>query len=67
MKAKTLSGCGSSPAPKSWTEIPEIAAARPARFGVEISLQKIDGLNICVWMIGWGGEWQVFSEYFRVW
>lgn len=66
MRAKNLKNLGSSPAPKEWAEIQEIKEQRPKKLGVEISLQKLDGHNICVWMIGWGGQWTKSSDYFFI-
>lgn len=66
MKVKNLYHINSSPAPKEWKEIPEIKKQYPTQRNVEISLQKLDGLNICYWMIGKGGIWNPASEFFYV-
>ncbi|MDD4970702.1 MAG: hypothetical protein PHT07_14845 [Paludibacter sp.] len=66
MKATNLSNRGSSRAPDEWKEIPEIKAAKPVTINREISLQKLDGFNICVWMTGWGGSWVPNSDLFHV-
>ena len=66
MKATNLTHFSSSTAPKEWKEIPCVKEARPSVLGVEISLQKIDKMNICLWMVGWGGVWKPASDFFYV-
>lgn len=64
MKAKNLHHISSSPAPNEWKEIPEIKKQHPTQRNVEISLQKLYGLNICYWMVGRGGIWNPASDFF---
>jgi hypothetical protein len=66
MKAKNLFDFSSSPAPKEWREIPEIKAQYPKECNCEKSLQKIKGLNICIWMISYGGIWKPSSDFFYI-
>lgn len=66
MKATNLHHISSEPAPKEWREIPEIKAQYPKVRNCEISLQKLRNLNICYWMIGYGGTWKPASEFFHV-
>lgn len=66
MKAKNLHHFSSSPAPAEWREIPEIKAQYPKERNCEKSLQKIDKMNICLWMIGYGGVWKPASDFFHV-
>lgn len=66
LEGVVASSTGSSRAPEEWKEIPEIKARRPMKPGFEISLQRVDGTDVCVWMKGWGGVWKPASEYFRV-
>ena len=66
MKATNLTHFSSSPAPDEWRQIPEIKKVRPKQQNVEISLQKIDKFNICLWMVGYGGVWKPASEFFHV-
>jgi hypothetical protein len=67
MKAKNLEEFNSSPAPKEWKEIEEIKMGKPKYIIGEISLQKLDGLNICYWTISkYGGYWDRESDYFYV-
>lgn len=44
----------------------EIKAQYPKHRNVEKSLQKLRGMNICVWMIGYGGVWKPASDFFYV-
>lgn len=66
MKAINLHHTNSSPAPLEWADISEIKEHKPRLLGCEISLQKVDGHNICVWMIGLGGVWTPASDLFYV-
>lgn len=66
MKAKSLSEMNSESAPDEWKEISEVKAQRPKQLNCEISLQKLCGMNVCVWMTTNGGAWHVASEYFHV-
>ncbi len=67
MKAINLNNIGSEPAPESWSEIPEISAAKPRLRGHYVSLQKLHGLNICIWMISSvGGIWEPVGDFFKV-
>ena len=66
MKAKRVFDLSSSLAPTEWKKIPEIAKAHPKKTNVEVQLYKVDKLNICYWMTGWGGVWTLASEYFYV-
>lgn len=66
MKAKNLHEITSESAPREWRQIPEINAQYPKHRNVEKSLQKLQGMNICVWMIGYGGVWKPASDFFYV-
>ena len=67
MYCKNLYHISSSPAPDEWRKIPEIKDKYPKGFGFEKSLQKIDGLNICYWMICKDdGIWKPASDFFHV-
>lgn len=66
MKVQNLKNINSEPAPKEWSQIPEIQAQYPRLLNCEISLQKLKGMNICVWMINWTGTWSVASDFFHV-
>ena len=66
MKVKNLAHFGSSPAPKEWEKLPDIAEQRPKSLLAECSLQKLDGLNLCVWMVRSGVYWTPGSDYFHV-
>lgn len=65
MKAKNLHHFGSSPAPEEWEEIQEISDAKP-RHNTELSLQKLNGLNICLWMKRDYVYWEPASDFFHV-
>ena len=64
MKATNLKDFNSSPAPKAWEEMPNIKAQRPK--SLNCALQKLSGLNLCVWMVSDGVYWKVASDYFHV-
>jgi hypothetical protein len=66
MKTKNLHHFDSEQAPKEWRDLLEIKAAKPTQRNVEISLQKLDGLNICIWMVSNGGMWKPASDFFHV-
>lgn len=66
MKAKNLNHIETEIAPKEWREIPEIKAQYPTHKYVEKSLQKLKGVNICLWMVGSKGLWMPASDYFYV-
>ena len=66
MKAKNLFTINSSPAPKDWEEIPEIKSQYPTQKNVKKSLYKLDGLNICYWMVCNNGIWNPASDFFYV-
>lgn len=66
MKVTNLHQISSKPAPAEWRQIPEIKAQYPTQRNVEKSLQKLSGMNICVWMVGWGGVWKPASDFFHV-
>lgn len=66
MKATSLHQFSSGRAPDEWRQIHEIKAQYPKQRNVEVSLQKLDGMNICVWMVGWGGVWEPASDFFHV-
>lgn len=71
MKATPVDRVGSGPAPKAWSHIPEIKAAKPdmkkSKF-VEISLQRLDykGINLAQWMGAKDGFWYPASEIFVI-
>jgi hypothetical protein len=66
MKARNLHNITSEPAPRECRELPEIKAQYPTQRNVEKSLQKLVGMNICIWMIGYGGVWKPASDFFHV-
>ena len=63
--AKPLSHYTTSPAPEEWKYIKKIRDARP-QIRCEMSLQKIDGTNICVWMVNDNCHWYPYGDYFYV-
>lgn len=65
-KVKDLDDICSSRAPEEWRQFPEIKMAKPKPFNREISLQKLDGMNICYWSTGWGGRWTRASNFFLI-
>ena len=67
MKAIDLYHIGSSKAPDGWDEIPEVSATKPRIRNTLISLQKLDGMNVCIWMISNGdGVWEPVGSFFKV-
>lgn len=66
MKATNLHNISSSPAPKEWRDIPEIKAQYPKQTNVEKSLQRLKGMNVCLWMTSTGGVWKPASDFFHV-
>lgn len=72
MKATPVDEVGSSPAPKAWSYIPEIKAAKPdmkKNQFVEISLQRLDypkSVNLVQWMGAKNGFWWPASEIFSI-
>lgn len=66
MKAKNLYHLGDSRAPKEWEEIDIIKKARPAPSGQEVSLQRLDGTNICLWYTRTQVFWNPKSDFFLV-
>ena len=64
MKAKNIYHFSSSPAPKEWEEMPEIKKQRPSPIGHEVSLQRLDGTNICMWYIRARVFWKPASDPF---
>lgn len=66
MKAINLNHIECEPAPKEWCKIPEVKANYPTHKNFEKSLQKLKGLNVCIWMVGTKGVWIPASDYFYV-
>lgn len=66
MKAKNIYHLSSEPAPKEWTEIPEIKEKRPSPIGQEVSLQRLDGTNICIWYTRKAVYWNPVGDPFIV-
>ena len=66
MKAENIFKINSSPAPKEWAEIKEIAVARPITGRYEISLQRFIGTDICMWYTRTSFYWNPASDLFIV-
>ncbi len=66
MKAKNIYQLGSSPAPKAWEGLEGIKEAMPQPIGHEVSLQRLDGTNICIWYTRTQVYWNPASEPFIV-
>ena len=69
LKAENLHHMDSARAPKEWEQIPEIKNAKPgAPHNDEslVSLQRLDGTNICIWMTKGTHLWQSHGAFFHV-
>lgn len=66
MEATNLHALCSSIAPREWWMLPEIANAKPKDRNTEISLQRLDDTNICVWMIRKSVWWMPVGDFFIV-
>lgn len=66
MKATNLNHICSEPAPKEWHNITDIKKAKPSEKKCEISLQKLQGLNVCIWMIRKSVYWVPASDFFYI-
>lgn len=66
IKAFNIYKCGSSKAPKEWEQIPLIKLAMPSPIGQEISLQRIDGTNLCIWYTRKSVWWNPVGDPFYV-
>lgn len=69
LKAENLNYMDSHPAPKAWEEIPEIKKAKPSppfKDDDLVSLQRLDGTNICIWMTKVTHLWQSHGAFFHV-
>jgi len=53
----------SAPAPKEWEDIPEVKEQRPHPSNkCEVSLQRIDGTNVCLWHTRKHIFWNPYGE-----
>ena len=64
--AENIYHISSSPAPKEWEEIPEIKKKRPSPIGQEVSLQRLDNTNICIWYTRKFVSWNPASDPFVI-
>jgi len=67
-KVIKLQNESSDPAPREWITIKEIQESHPKIKDADISLQRIDGTNICCWMVRkrMSAFWNISSDLFLV-